>query len=522
MINEIVLIRTHFFNPRIKNLIKFLGGYFGENVYVVCPGRVLEKLDPSITGNFRRFIPLKESVVAEMGLPVPPRWEWACGDYALYRARAEVPDARHIWMIEYDVVINFDTASEFFSNFAGDPSDFLAFHYRQGDPSWHWYAAMQPIDGDVMRCLFPAVRVSAAALDHLLGRRRALRDTVAIDAWPNDEAFVATTLTTDGFTCRDIGDGVATETSLSWERPHSLQELKNKGPDGLIYHPVVAGPAYLKKARQFVTRHPERFGEIAATLSAECGDEEYEILRDRSLKPQPPKPAAVDEIAVRVVSAAVEGQPVRFAVAEPDDLIQSHHLGGRFYEWQELSIIARHFPAGGTFCDIGANVGNHTVYAGLFLSPARIVVFEPNPVAIRVLELNILLNGLERMVDSGHLGIGLGAALGHASMTTPERNLGGNTLDPDNPDGATEIRTGDACLAGMSVDFLKIDVEGMEVPVLEGLAETIGRCRPAIFIEVLDERADALSAWCEANGYETVETYRRYVTCKNLMLKPRD
>jgi len=521
MVNEIALIRTHFFNHRIKTLIKFLREYFGDNVYVVCPERVIEKLDPSNAGNFSRFIPLKESAIAEMGLPLPEKWEWICGDYAFYRGRADCPEARHVWLIEYDVVFNFDRASDFFSRFADDTSDLLAFEYGPAGPLWPWRKLMQPLGDTVMRCYFSPIRLSAPALDHLLERRQALRGKVAADSWPNDEGFVATTLTAGGFSCRDIMGGVATAASFSWERPHSIQELKDKGPDGLVYHPVVAGPAYLKKARQFVTRHPERFAEIADTLRVECGNEEYEILRDRSLKPQPPKPAAVDEIAVRVVSTAVEGRQVRFAVAEPDDLIQSHHLGGRFYEWQELSIIARHFPASGTFCDIGANVGNHTVYAGLFLGPSRIVVFEPNPRAIRVLELNILLNGLGGIVESGHLGIGLGAAPGHASMTTPERNLGGNALDIDDPAGEIEVRAGDACLAGMAVDFLKVDVEGMEVPVLEGLVETIARCRPAIFVEVMDDRADTLDAWCAANFYEVAETYRRYAKCKNLMLKPR-
>ena len=86
MINEIALIRTHFFNHRIRNLIKFLSEYFGNNVYVVCPERVVEKLDRNIADGFSRFIPLRESAIAEMGLPLPQKWEWVCGDYALYRA----------------------------------------------------------------------------------------------------------------------------------------------------------------------------------------------------------------------------------------------------------------------------------------------------------------------------------------------------------------------------------------------------------------------------------------------------
>jgi FkbM family methyltransferase len=521
MINEIALIRTHFFNQRIKTLIEFLSEYFGDNVYVVCPDRVIEKLDSATRGDFSRFIPLREGKLAEMGLPIPEKWEWVCGDYALYRARADLPDASHFWLIEYDLVFNYEQPSGFFSRFAQDESDLLAFAYQRAGQHWPWRKLMLPVTDDVMRCFFSPVRVSARALDHLLEKRRGLRGLVEPDAWPNDEGFVATTLTADGFSCRDIMDGVATATSFSWERPHSIQELKDKGPDGLVYHPVVAGQAYLKKARQFLSRHPERFDEIGATLRIECGDEDYEILRDRSKTPLQPKPTAVEEIAIRAVSSMLDGRQVRFAVADPEDLIQSHHLAGRFYEWQELSIIARHFPAGGVFCDIGANVGNHTIYAGLFLGAARIVVFEPNPPAIKLLRLNIALNGLTGIVDTGSLGVGLGSGPGRASMKTPEGNLGGNTLNPNNPNGRIEIRTGDDCLAGAKVDILKVDVEGMEVPVLEGLAETIARWHPAIFVEVMDHKSMSLDLWCAANGYEVAETYRRYAKCRNLMLKPK-
>ncbi len=34
-----------------------------------------------------------------------------------------------------------------------------------------------------------------------------------------------------------------------------------------------------------------------------------------------------------------------------------------------------------------------------------------------------------------------------------------------------------------SVSFIKIDVEGFELPVLEGAVETIQRCRPLMLVE---------------------------------------
>lgn len=517
MAREIAVIRSHFFNQRIVNAIRFLSDYFGDDVYVACPTRVLDKPNPAIAG-FSRFIPLGEAAVDAMGLTRPEKWEWICGDYAFYRARADRPEADHIWLIEYDIVFNFARASDFFARFGGDDADLLAFEYETAPSDWPWRKRMQPFAEPVMRCFFSPIRLSAPAIDHLLGKRRAMAEDATPDVWPNDESFVATTLTKDGFRCRDISEGVMTPESFSWSRPHSIKELSAKGPDGLVYHPVVAGDAYMRKARQFVRAHPHRFAEIADTLKAECGDDRYEMLRDLAGRAQPAEAGSVEAIPVTVVCAEIGGKTVRFAVEDPADIIQSHHAAGHFYETEELSIIRDHFPAGGVFCDIGANVGNHAVFAALFLGAASVLAFEPNPKALRLLRLNVLLNGVQGIVDLGQTGVALGRAGGQASMETPEHNLGGNRLNPDDPDGVIEIRTGDSVLAGRKIDFLKVDVEGMEMAVLDGLAETIRRCRPPIFIEVLDEATRALEQWSAANGYRIAETYRRYATCKNFML----
>src|SRR5688500_7711411 len=55
---------------------------------------------------------------------------------------------------------------------------------------------------------------------------------------------------------------------------------------------------------------------------------------------------------------------VKFFVANEGDHIQRFHLQGRFYEAEELELIGRYFR-NGVFVDIGANVGNHSLYAAL-------------------------------------------------------------------------------------------------------------------------------------------------------------
>lgn len=221
----------------------------------------------------------------------------------------------------------------------------------------------------------------------------------------------------------------------------------------------------------------------------------------------------------RVVRAVVHGTPIFLTVVNPKDEIQRHHISGQFYEPEELAIIARHFPLGGAFLDIGANVGNHSVYVAKFLHAARIVVFEPNPEAIAILDSNIFLNGIDGVCDRQFLGIGLSdRAAAAASLRTPRRNLGGTRV----VDGAGEIRleAGDTLLEGQIFDLIKIDVEGMELAVLAGLAGLIAATRPKLFVEVDVRNQPKFAEWLTASGYGVLEQFQRYAQNVNFLVGP--
>ena len=106
-------------------------------------------------------------------------------------------------------------------------------------------------------------------------------------------------------------------------------------------------------------------------------------------------------------------------------------------------------------------------------------------------------------VDTSLLGYGLSDAAGSAILQVPRNNLGGARFD-DTADHGLPLVTGDELLAGRDFDFMKIDVEGMELKCLAGLSETIGRCRPRIFIEVDNENVADFQAWVDENAYEIV------------------
>lgn len=215
----------------------------------------------------------------------------------------------------------------------------------------------------------------------------------------------------------------------------------------------------------------------------------------------------------------INGQTVTFLSSHFRDVIQRDHMQGRFYEPEELEIISQHMEPGSVFCDIGSNVGNHAVFVGLFLNPAKIFCFEPNPEIIPTLRANIALNGLDQCCDLSFLGYGLGRTDG-ANYGVDFRQINTGAARLREGGGDIVIRAGDTLLAGQSVDFIKIDVEGMELDVLEGLAATIAAQRPRVFIEVQNANIDRVKERFAAWGYDLAEEFRRYPQNINFMFLP--
>lgn len=238
--------------------------------------------------------------------------------------------------------------------------------------------------------------------------------------------------------------------------------------------------------------------------------------------PLPASASAALTVSVngQVVRAEIWGQPLFFTVVNPQDTIQKHHAAGAFYEPEELDIIRRWCPMGAVFVDIGANVGNHALFAAKFLQPARVILFEPNPDAVAILQSNLGLNGVLGVCDLSHLGIGLSdQSRDGLSMRARPMNLGGGKISEEA--GDVSLRRGDDFLLDAAPDFIKIDVEGMEMQVLSGLQQTIDRHRPTLFVEVDNENRTTFDAWVEANRYVSRASHRRYKANENLLLVPR-
>ncbi len=211
---------------------------------------------------------------------------------------------------------------------------------------------------------------------------------------------------------------------------------------------------------------------------------------------------------------------LKFFVDNPQDHILQFHMRGEFYENEELSMIQKYCKPGSFIADIGANVGNHALFFEKFLSPCGIRVFEVNAAAADILRMNVYINQC-KLIDTSFLGIGLADVEMNLAMVAEETDNVGGTRFGQSPAGPFRAVPGDAMLHGQPVNFIKMDVEGMEMAVLRGLERTICTWRPTLFIEVEDQNLPAFTQWTESSGYRVVDRFRRYRALSNYMLLPK-
>lgn len=157
-------------------------------------------------------------------------------------------------------------------------------------------------------------------------------------------------------------------------------------------------------------------------------------------------------------------------------------LTGR-YAPNETALVRAALGPGGTFVDVGANLGYFALVAAARVGPAgRVLALEPDPRMAAALRENLALN---RAGQVQALEVAAAEAEGTAELSgyPEEGNWGVSSLlsgVPGSRTFAVACRPLDRVIAeaGLeTVDLVKIDVEGAEGRVLRGMAEGIRRNR---------------------------------------------
>ena len=179
-----------------------------------------------------------------------------------------------------------------------------------------------------------------------------------------------------------------------------------------------------------------------------------------------------------------------------------------------LRSLRRHRGDGVVALDCGANIGVHAVCWGREMAGwGEVLAFEPQTRIFYALAGNVALNNCFN-VSARHLALGRAAGsialpgldyLRPASYGSLELRRHGGNEEIGQPVAADSGETvAVACIDGLGLpraDFLKIDVEGMELEVLDGATATIARDRPVLLVEVIKSGAAGLGDWLAAHDY---------------------
>jgi FkbM family methyltransferase len=191
---------------------------------------------------------------------------------------------------------------------------------------------------------------------------------------------------------------------------------------------------------------------------------------------------------------------------------QQHHR-------ELLPALARCIPRDGVVLDIGAHAGQFTKLFARLVADGQVYAIEPGSYARAILRAAIWAR---RLGNVAVLPVALGAESGLKTLNLPVKASGAvgfglshfGAVEARWPRVATELvaqTTVDILAASLRLDrldFVKADIEGGEMRMLEGALCTIERFRPRILLELTDTHlaraGDTLAgafAWLAARSY---------------------
>jgi FkbM family methyltransferase len=190
--------------------------------------------------------------------------------------------------------------------------------------------------------------------------------------------------------------------------------------------------------------------------------------------------------------------------ASPNSYLEWNLILFKQYEGPQKKLFIEGLPSSRrrTLLDIGANVGSHSIdFARHF---ARVASFEPNAEIARRFVRNVQEN---RLANVELHQFGLAADDGVLKFYAPDvsnvdGNMGTGTFMAEFAPRSynlieAAVRNGDAVVAELAlhdIDAIKIDVQGFEARVLQGLSRTLAKYAPHIWIEISDTTLGEIAA----------------------------
>lgn len=153
------------------------------------------------------------------------------------------------------------------------------------------------------------------------------------------------------------------------------------------------------------------------------------------------------------------------------------------HEPEFTKIFSEILPRDAKVIDVGANIGYYVLIAARIAQ--KIYAIEPEPRSLELLKKNIALNSYDDLVEVHQLAIS--NRIGKALLSISDRPDAHRLLEPDATqyEKVIEIETTtlDEFLKDKDFDVVRMDVEGAEWLVIQGMRDILGRInKPLILI----------------------------------------
>ncbi len=159
------------------------------------------------------------------------------------------------------------------------------------------------------------------------------------------------------------------------------------------------------------------------------------------------------------------------------------------------------------FVDVGANIGIYALTIAKNIPNIKIDAFEPHKEAFERMKANIHQNGYSQIIQSHNLALSNenkeGYLLADSRFSTYQS--GGAKVDTKGEMKITQIRGDDLIKDTGNMIAIKIDVEGFELSVLQGIQNLIKNNKVFLQIEIFDQELSETSKFLEAYNFKLIE-----------------
>lgn len=187
-----------------------------------------------------------------------------------------------------------------------------------------------------------------------------------------------------------------------------------------------------------------------------------------------------------VTTFSCEGISFPIIVKKQNGFVDQEIFWKGCYEEEVLFIIKKNLPKDGVFVDIGANIGDHTLFAAHIAPYGKVIAFEPVPYLYDQIMESLHLPNQTNLAKIFVHNTACGEKEQTLTIQIPKDNAGGASFLRETGDQVVvKSIPGDTILIKEDrIDIIKIDTEGFELKALLGIEETIKKHRPKIILEL--------------------------------------